>query len=223
MTRSRSRRPRLPALLGLPATVLALVAASSGLTASAVTASPTSTPSAVPTTGAASTAPKTSAAGAASTTDATGAITRRAPTAGEATGPDRQSAEQLFGRYIDLEHAFDPALVDLYSDQAHVQSRIIVAGRPPTVRDWSGVQYKELLRRALAKAKEQGKDLNYYSAVTYLREGSRVRIKAMRYADLQKAVSPVELLVGPDAAGKWRIFEELSESHPLLQPPPPKP
>lgn len=133
----------------------------------------------------------------------------------EATGAARKNAEALFNRYIDLEHAFDPALVDLYADEAHIQSRVIVPGRPPTVRTWSGAQYKDLLRRALAKAKEKRQDLNFYSAVNYLRDGSRVRIKAMRYAELQKAVSPVELLVGPNAAGTWRIFEELSESHPL--------
>jgi hypothetical protein len=141
----------------------------------------------------------------------------------EATGKARKQAAALFARYIDLEHAFDPALVDLYADGAHVESRMIVPGRQPTVRTWSGAQYKDLLRRALQKAKETKQDLNYYSAVEYLREGSRVRIKAMRYAEVQKAVSPVELLVGPDASGSWRIFEELSESHPLTAvPQPPK-
>jgi hypothetical protein len=136
-----------------------------------------------------------------------------------AVGAARKSAEALFARYIDLEHAFDPALVDLYADNARIESRVIVVGRPPTVRNWSGAQYKDLLRRALQKAKEKKQDLNYYSAVNYLAEGGRVRIKAMRYAELQKAVSPVELLVGPDASGTWRIFEELSESHPITPPP----
>ena len=145
-----------------------------------------------------------------------------AAAAQEATGAARQSAEALFSRYVDLEHAFDPALVDLYAPEARIRSKVIVPGRSPNVRSWSGTEYKELLRRALAKAKETRKDLNFYSAVTYLREGSRVRIKAMRYAEMQKALSPVELLVGPDSGGTWRIFEELSESHPLV-PAPPKP
>ena len=140
-----------------------------------------------------------------------------------AAGAARKSAEALFARYIDLEHAFDPALVDLYADNAHIESRVIVVGRPPTVRTWSGAQYRDLLRRALQKAKEKKQDLNYYSAINYLAEGNRVRIKAMRYAELQKAVSPVELLVGPDAAGTWRIFEELSESHPITPAPPAPP
>ena len=145
-----------------------------------------------------------------------------AASATEATGAARQSAEALFNRYVDLEHAFDPALVDLYAPDARIRSKVIVPGRTPSVRSWSGTEYKELLRRALAKAKETRKDLNFYSAVTYLSEGSRVRIKAMRYAEMQKAVSPVELLVGPDSGGSWRIFEELSETHPLV-PAPPKP
>src|SRR5579864_1113801 len=98
---------------------------------------------------------------------ASGAALAAAPAAAsaEATGAARKKAETLFNRYIDLEHAFDPALVDLYSDEAHIQSRVIVPGRPPTVRTWSGAQYKELLRRALAKAKEKRQDLNFYSAV----------------------------------------------------------
>jgi hypothetical protein len=153
-----------------------------------------------------------------------GATPAAPPSAGAAAGgPARKSAEALFARYIDLEHAFDPALVDLYADNARIESRVIVIGRPPTVRSWSGAQYKDLLRRALQKAKEKKQDLNFYSAVNYLAEGGRVRIKAMRYAELQKAVSPVELLVGPDASGTWRIFEELSESHPLTPAPAPPP
>ncbi len=142
----------------------------------------------------------------------------------EATGSARKNAEALFNRYVDLEHAFDPALINLYSNSAHIESRLLVAGRPPIVRTFSGAQYKTLLQRALAQAKQTKTDLNYYSAVTYLREGEKVRIKATRYAALQKAVSPVELLVGPDASGSWKIFEELSESHPVpgALPPPPR-
>jgi hypothetical protein len=143
--------------------------------------------------------------------------------AAEATGEARARAEALFGRYIDLEHAFDPALVDLYSDTARIEHRIVVPGQRPEVRRWSGAQYKQILRSALQKAKQTKEDLNYYSAIGYQREGSQVRIKAMRYAQMQKAVSPVQLLVGPDAGGTWRIFEERSEGHPLAAKPPARP
>jgi hypothetical protein len=131
-----------------------------------------------------------------------------------ATGEALKHAETLFNRYIDLEHAFDPALIDLYAKEAQIESEVIVAGKPPRARKWTGATYKELLGRALKKAKETKQDLNYYSSIVYLKEGSRVRIKAMRYAAMQKTVSPVELLVGPDAGGTWRIYEERSETHP---------
>src|SRR6202035_687342 len=38
-----------------------------------------------------------------------------AAAAAAATGAARKNAEALFSRYVDLEHAFDPALVDLYA------------------------------------------------------------------------------------------------------------
>jgi hypothetical protein len=146
-----------------------------------------------------------------------------AAAAPEATGAARKNAEALFSRYVDLEHAFDPALVDLYAPGAHIQRRVIVPGRPPRIDNWAGTQYKELLRNGLAKAKKTGQDLNFYSAVTYLGEGNRVRIKARRFARLENVVTPVEILVGPDLTGSWRIFEELSEDHPLVAAPPRKP
>ncbi len=138
-----------------------------------------------------------------------------------ATGEALKHAEALFHRYVELEHAFDPALVDLYSKDARIESRVVVAGKPPRVRKWTGASYKDLLGRALKKAKETKQDLNYYTSIVYLGEGGRVRIKALRYAEMQKAVSPVELLVGPDAGGAWRIFEERSETHPLPNGPQP--
>jgi hypothetical protein len=146
-----------------------------------------------------------------------------AAAAPEATGAARKAAKVLFSRYVDLEHAFDPALVDLYAPGAHIQRRVIVSGRPPRVDTWAGAQYKDLLRNGLAKAKKTGQDLNFYSAVSYLSEGNRVRIKARRYAKLENVVTPVEILVGPDLSGSWRIFEELSEDHPLVAAPPRKP
>jgi hypothetical protein len=33
----------------------------------------------------------------------------------------------------------------------------------------------------------------------------------------------VEILVGPDLSGSWRIFEELSEDHPPVAAPPRRP
>lgn len=139
----------------------------------------------------------------------------------EATGEAKKQAEELFTHYVDYEHNFDNKLVGLYSRQAHIESRVILPGKAPRVLTWDGATYRDKLGRALQMARKTKTDLTYYSSVVYLREGSRVRIKAMRYAEQQKALSPMELLVGPDTDGTWRIFEEISETHPAPEGPQP--
>jgi hypothetical protein len=133
--------------------------------------------------------------------------------AAEAAGEARKKAEALFDRYVALERRFDPAIAELYADDARIEHRLINPPNPPEVRKYPAAQYKEQLRRVMPLAKRLN-DLSYYTAVTYSREGARVRIRASRYATLKKFVSPVELLVGPDAAGHWLIFEELAEARP---------
>lgn len=119
----------------------------------------------------------------------------------------------FFQHYVELEHAFDPSIADLYSDQATIKStRYMPDGKtvPVTV---PAIRYKQALRTYIAtKAREVG-DVSNYTNDTYSAEGGKVRIKVTRYSSLEKVSSPVSLLVGPDATGKWLIYEELSESH----------
>ncbi|HVT58319.1 MAG TPA: hypothetical protein VHR45_07955 [Thermoanaerobaculia bacterium] len=131
----------------------------------------------------------------------------------EATGAARKSAEALFDKYVELEHAFDPAIADLYADDAHIVSRKVYPDRPAEVRTYPASRYKQQLRRVMPIAK-RNHDVSFYTAMTYTREGNRVRIKATRYAELKKFVSPLELLVGPGPGGTWLIYEELSEARP---------
>lgn len=170
-------------------------------------------------------APATPGASAPSVPAAAGGMTPAAARASaalpEATGEAKKQAEELFTHYVDYEHNFDNKLVGLYSRQAHVESRVILPGKPPRVLTWDGATYRDKLGRALQMARKTKTDLTYYSSVVYLRDGSRVRIKAMRYAEQQKALSPMELLVGPDTDGTWRIFEEISETHPAPEGPQP--
>jgi hypothetical protein len=139
--------------------------------------------------------------------------------AAEAKGEARKQAEALFNRYVALEHDFDPAIADLYSDTARIESRRINPKGPPEVRTIPAPQYKQQLRKVMPLAKRR-RDLSFYTAVSYNAEGSFVRIKATRYAEYKQFTSPVELLVGPSAGGQWQIFEELSEAH---SGPPPAP
>ncbi len=122
-------------------------------------------------------------------------------------------AKELFDRYIALEHAFDAAAADLYSDEAKIQNtRTYPTGDKRTLT-MPASDYKKLIRGALPLAKARG-DTSTYSDIKYTPEGDRVRITCTRFSELKKYSSPLSLLVGPDKDGKWLIFEEISESQP---------
>lgn len=131
--------------------------------------------------------------------------------AGESTAIEK--AKALFKRYVDLEHAYDTAAADLYSDDAVIKNkRTYPTGQ---VRELSvpAPQYKELIRQAMPLAKARG-DRSTYSDCKYEEVGERVRITCNRYSELKKYTSPLTLLVGAGANGEWLILEELSESQP---------
>jgi len=119
----------------------------------------------------------------------------------------------FFQHYVELEHTFDPSIADLYSDQAAIKStRYMADGKivPVTI---PVVKYKQVLRDYMKTKARQIGDVSNYTNDTYSVEEGRVRIKVTRYSSIEKVSSPVSMLVGPDAAGKWLIYEELSESH----------
>lgn len=122
-------------------------------------------------------------------------------------------AKALFQRYVSLERAFDPAVADLYADDARIKNkRTYPTGQ---VRELSmpAPQYKTIIRQTMPLAKAKG-DTSTYSDVTFTEEGGGVRIHATRFSDLKKYSSPISLLLAPDSAGHWQVKEELSESQP---------
>jgi len=132
---------------------------------------------------------------------------------GAPTADARAKAEQLWARYIALEAAFDPALADLYSDDAVIRNRRTYPTGEVREATVPAPQYKALVRQATPLAKARN-DVSRYSSCTYAAEGARVRIACARYSALKDYTSPISLLVGPGAASGWLIFEELSESRP---------
>jgi hypothetical protein len=125
----------------------------------------------------------------------------------------RSKAEELWNRYVALEAAFDPAVADLYSDDAVIRNRRTYPTGEVREATVPAAQYKALIRQAIPLAKAKN-DVSRYSSCTYAAEGARVRIACGRYSALKNYSSPISLLVGPGAAGGWLIFEELSESRP---------
>ena len=125
----------------------------------------------------------------------------------------RAKAEQLWSRFVALEAAFDPAVADLYSDQAVIRNRRTYPTGEVREATVPAVQYKLLVRQAIPIAKARN-DTSRYSNCSYVADGPRVRILCSRFSVLKNYTSPVSVLVGPGPSGSWLIFEELSESRP---------
>ena len=125
----------------------------------------------------------------------------------------RARAEQLWSRYVALEQAFDPAVADLYADDALIRNRRTYPTGDVREATVPAAKYKELVRQAIPLAKAQH-DVSRYSGCTYEAQGARVRIVCARFSVLKNYTSPISMLVGPGPGGAWLIFEELSESRP---------
>ena len=122
-------------------------------------------------------------------------------------------ATQLFAQYVALGHAYDPALAELYADDALIKNKRTYPTGEVREITIPAPKYKALIREVMPFAKARG-DRSTFSQVSYSPEGDRVRIRASRFSELRKYASPVSLLVGPSARGGWLIYEESTESRP---------
>ena len=130
--------------------------------------------------------------------------------------PDmRAKAEQLWNRYFAMEAAFDPAIADLYADDALIENRRTYPTGEVRTATVPAPQYKRLVRQEIPLAKAKN-DASRYSDCKFTLRGTqeRVRIVCSRYSVLKDYSSTIALLVGPGPAGAWVIHEERSESRP---------
>lgn len=144
-----------------------------------------------------------------------------APLAAFAAEPDQLQQEDerltkaraLFEAYVALERAFDPAIADLYADDAYIENtRTYPSGEERTLV-FPPAQYKALIRQAMPLAKTRG-DTSTYSDAVFSVEGERVRIDALRYSNLKQYEAPIQLEVGRGPDGEWLVFKEISRSIP---------
>lgn len=124
-----------------------------------------------------------------------------------------EDAQSVFQQYAALEAAFNPAVADLYADDALISNKRIYPTGHARELTIPANQYKALVRSAMPVAKAKG-DYSTYSHATFTPDGQGVRIKARRTSVLKGYDSPISILVAPDARGKWLIREEISESRP---------
>lgn len=121
-------------------------------------------------------------------------------------------AEAVFEKYQSMGRAFDPAIADLYCDNALVRNHRTYPDGQKRTLELPAVQYKQLLRNVMPLAKAKG-DFNTYSEVAFTREGDNTRIQASRFSESKKYTSPISLLVGQCGSG-FGILEEISHSQP---------
>ena len=120
-------------------------------------------------------------------------------------------AKLFLAQYAALENAYDPALADLYADDAFIKkSRSMPTGEPRAITI-TGREYKTLLQQYFAIAEARG-DRSIYSYATFAREGNFIRVDASRYSEMTMRSAPFSIVVGPSPEGNWLIYEESSES-----------
>jgi hypothetical protein len=124
--------------------------------------------------------------------------------------PAADEAKKVFDRYVALERNFDPAVAELYADDATLKNMRRYPDGTSRTLTVPAAKFKQLIKEAMAAAKKLG-DTNKYSAVSYKEEDDKVRITATRSSDLKKSSSPMSLVVAK-RNDKWLIVEELSES-----------
>lgn len=119
-----------------------------------------------------------------------------------------RAAEQLFVRYQTLERAFDPAITELYADQAIIHlSAPTATGRMQSFEVPAEI-YTGLLRQTLREARQRG-DYNRYRDVEYVAVDAGVRIRGIRHSVWKGYDSPFSMVVAQGPDGRWVIIEEV--------------
>ena len=122
-------------------------------------------------------------------------------------------AKKLFATYVERLNAFDPTVADLYADDAKIENTRKYPDGTTKTALVPAAKYKELLRGSMPAAK-QSRDTSQFFTVDYKPVGDKVRIETTRLTSVRGDATPLTLVVGPGAGGKWMILEEYSESRP---------
>lgn len=131
----------------------------------------------------------------------------------QAFGSPIEEARAVFKKMVDLERKFDPAVADLYADDAIIQNTRRYPYGIKKTRAMPGLAYKPLIRLVMPLAKTRG-DTSRYSNVTFKEQDGKVHIKATRYSELKKYSSPVSLVIATmktKTGNRWLIVKEVSE------------
>lgn len=124
-----------------------------------------------------------------------------------------KDAPELFASLQLGEKTYDPAVADLYCDNAVIRNTRRYPGGRVRLLEIPAEEYKALIKETMPLAKARG-DISTYSNISYTIEGDNTRITATRYSQLKDYSSPHSLLVGPCDGMAVGIIEETGESQP---------
>ncbi len=122
--------------------------------------------------------------------------------------------KQFFNYYITLSENFDPALADLYSDSAKIQTYRKYPHGLERSMELTGLQWKMLINKLMPIAKASD-DRSKFSNIKIIPLDKKYQIKADRYST-QKCYTDkgYYMMIGSKENGALEIIEEYMETQP---------
>jgi len=134
-----------------------------------------------------------------------------APRPACALGAGKTEAEgkAFWAHVLQLVDEYDPAVADLYADDAVVKNVLVDANGKKRENSMEPARFKALLRTQLPRLRGTGRH-SVYSGCTYTPVAQGLRIECERRPGPQEPAHHVSVRVSKDALGRWRIREEIS-------------
>lgn len=118
-----------------------------------------------------------------------------------------QDAMTFFNRYVELGTSFDPAITELYADDAKIRIVRSYPGGAERVIELDGNQWKLTVAQVMHVAKAKN-DLATYADISVSKENDHFRIDASRYSVRKCYTDSDYYMVVAQDAGKLKIVEE---------------
>lgn len=121
----------------------------------------------------------------------------------------------FFQEYVALNEGFDPAVADLYDDNARILAYRVYPHGLERALEMSGVDWKQLLVKLMPLAKAQN-DKSTFSNLSISPVSEGFKIKADRYS-VRKCYTDTGyfMVVRPAQDGRFLIIKEYMETQPL--------
>ncbi|WP_156312401.1 hypothetical protein [Marinagarivorans algicola] len=134
-----------------------------------------------------------------------------------ALSAELSTPEALFKRFVELGENFDPAVANLYADDAKI---VFFRQHPHGLERQmavSGYEWKSLISKIMPVAKLT-QDISRYQEVEVIAQDDAFKIKANRYVE-RKCYwdAGYYMMVKKSPSGQWLIIEEYTQTQPTSQ------